>query len=377
MAGQIARLFARGSLMNKTARNLTQEEKRRVDELMCKIWEDPALKSQQREFCMALARIIGDEYHRTDSYTRDWKDLGAQMCELSFAFWRACVDVLYHNPKPEVVENQEARRKYFKTHMFNYLRQILNENKKPAHKETKRHTGHVHDITKKLILAIFSAETKSIQYELEEDDNTIIFHMNTLVLANKLLKKIWHIRDKMAKYGVTVSTYDDAIWIYIDPNAKAAEITLAITNSTWIKFISDASIRTAGDNDDNGFSKHVEFVATKQGSGVEKHVASKHVKFSDKEAPLMDGVMMHDMQETLMSRLDSDSQAILKIQLNPPKDFTDRYFPNRKKEITYIKDSQLAGYLGLSKEEVTRKREIIKMQAEALDLRPVGVAEED
>lgn len=360
--------------MNKTARNLTPEEKARVDELWLTVWEDPALQTQQREFCMALARTIGGEYGKTDHRTRDWKDLGAQMADLSFAFWRTCVDVLYHNPKPDVVEDRGARLKYFKTHMFNYLRQILNENKIPAHKETKQHKGKAHEITKKLVIAAFSAETKVIQYELEEDDdNTIIFHLNTQVLANKILKKIWHIRDKMAKYGVTVTTYDDAIWVYVDQGVEIPEITLAVTGTTKIKFVSDASIRTAGDTDDNGFSKHVEFVAAKQGSGVEKQTASKNVSFRDKEAPLMDGVMMHDMQETLMNRLDADSQAILKIQLNPPKDFTDRYFPNRKKEITYIRDSQLAGYLGLTKEDVNAKRKIIQMQARALDLVPMGM----
>ena len=163
-----------------TARNLTPSEKFQVDDLFFEIWNDPEIQSQKLRFCMILANTIRGEYHRPNKYVRDWRDLGAQMCELSFAFWRACVDVLFHNPKPDVVNNRAARLKYFKTHMFNYARQILNENKIPAHKEQKQHTALPHIIAKRMIESIFQAETKDHQFDLEEDDNTVIFYINTL-----------------------------------------------------------------------------------------------------------------------------------------------------------------------------------------------------
>jgi hypothetical protein len=221
-----------------------------------------------------------------------------------------------------------------------------------------------------MVMGIFSAETKNIQYDLEDDDDTIIFHMNTRLLPNKLLRKIWKVRDKVRKYGVTVATHDDSIWITAE-SSDIPEVTLTDIETTKLSFVSDASIRVSGEDD--GFGKHVEFVAAKQHSGIQKTTpGNKNVSNRDKEAPLMDGVMLNDVTETLMSRLDSDSRNIFKILLNPPKDFTDKYFANRKKEIGTIKSSVIADYLGLTKDEVDEKRELIKKQAEALDLKPVA-----
>jgi hypothetical protein len=89
---QVAKLFLRGKLMNKTARDLSPEQVKEVEKYIDIVWSDPALARTKTAFCSKLAWTIGNEYH----------DLEAGMQEVWIVYWKTTVDILFHRPKQEM-----------------------------------------------------------------------------------------------------------------------------------------------------------------------------------------------------------------------------------------------------------------------------------
>jgi len=89
MGGQLAKLYLRGNLMYTTAKELPQEDKDKVQRLMMQAWSCPLIRNGLSEFCMALARTIGNEY----------RDYEAGMQDAHVTFWRAGLMVLYHESR--------------------------------------------------------------------------------------------------------------------------------------------------------------------------------------------------------------------------------------------------------------------------------------
>ncbi len=92
MSNQVAKLFLRGKLMNKTAKNLSPEQLKEVEKHIAIVWSDPALARTKTTFCSKLAWTIGNEY----------QDLEAGMQEVWIVYWKTTVDILFHKPKQEM-----------------------------------------------------------------------------------------------------------------------------------------------------------------------------------------------------------------------------------------------------------------------------------
>lgn len=333
MSSQVAKLFIRGRLVNETAKNLTEEQKTVAMQLMEKAWNDPNLQNPKYEFCMALARTIGNEY----------KDLEYGMQEIWITFWRAAVDALYHNPKPKVVENSKIRKKHFQTWMFNYLRQILLENKIPRTYIKKDLEGPANLVAKDYIKLLFDNNLK-VQYSIEDEPNKITFYIDTTVIPVVILQKIWNLRDEVKPYEVEIKTTDDQIEInYFDiPKNYIKQINERIR-------INAVSISGIDQDDATGFQQHCEYQGVRQ-----------------REAEV-DHMMTQDAIQTLNSRLPPQATEILNMLLEPTEEFLLEYYPTRKKSVV-PKACHLAKWFGLTKPEVVEILEQIKQQAKSLDL---------
>lgn len=333
MSNQVAKLFIRGSLMNDTAKNLTEEEKTRVVELMNLAWNDPNLINPRYEFCMALSRTIGNEY----------KDLEFGMNEIWITFWRAAVDALFHNPKPQVVSDSIIRKKHFQTWMFNYLRQILLENKIPTQKMTRELVGAANDVALEYLK--FILDNKNIDYILDPSPSHITLHLDINMVPLEVLEKVWEIRDEVNKHGATVEITDSSLIITADENVQF--ITKVISEPVRINSVS----MSGGDKDEDGdnFQQHCE-----------------HNAREEQEDP-MDNMIMDDTLEALNSRLTPVGRKVLDTLLNPSKEFLDAYYPNRKRDVT-PKEIHIAQWLGITKREVTEAMDCIRQQAVALDI---------
>ena len=338
MSGQLAKLFIRGSLVNVTAKNLTETQKKAVDELMNKVWQDSALDTAKHKFCNVLGCTIGNEY----------KDKEFAMNEIWITIWRTAVDVLFHHPRPNVVENQEARRKYFKQCIYMYMRQILNENKIPSYRYEKTMDGNAFEVTCEIIQFYFdNALKKPVDYFLDQEEAKAKFIVKIDTISKDTMKKIWKLRDEVAELGVVMVITDEDITIV--PEGEVKHFQKKVSEKARVSYYSMSGFNQ--DEEKNNFQQHCE------------HKALKHSK---REVEL-DSMLVKDSIKVLLSRLPEPAKQVCEILINPPKEFLDEYYPRRKKPVR-PKEIHIAKHLGIPKSKVVEAVDLIKKQATALDI---------
>lgn len=347
---QLAKLYVRGSLVNKTAKNLTPEQKSEVERLMEIAWDDPELDSAKIEFCSILRRTIGNEY----------ADREFALAEIWITFWRTAVNVLFHAPargateeddkkyqdwvarKEAITTNPIARKKYFKTYLYQYMRQILNENKIQMRQVIKNISGLATDVALELIqFYIKNSGAKKIDFNV--DNNKINCEVNLLPM--KTMKKICTIRDEFVDYDAFVEIYDS--YIVVNPGEDVKFINKKLKDKERAKFNSMSGF--ADDDSKNSFQQHCEFQAVNR---MEVDV---------------DNMLVQDQINALTERLTPETVKVFELMVNPPKEFLDEFYPRRKKEVR-PRETHIAQWLGISKNIVTKHVEIIRRQATALDI---------
>ena len=85
---QMSEVFLRGSLANVTMKNLTDEQQRKINELLPQICDHPALAGHKHEFIYRLGTTIACDYRSDSSQALE---------EYQIAIWRALVHLLYHS----------------------------------------------------------------------------------------------------------------------------------------------------------------------------------------------------------------------------------------------------------------------------------------
>lgn len=336
MSGQLAQLFIRGSLVNVTAKNLTEEQKETVMELMNQIWEDRALDTAKHKFCNVLACTIGNEYKNKDF----------AMNEIWITIWRTAVDILYHHPRPNVVENVHARRKYFKQCIYMYMKQILNENKIPSYRYEKTVDGEAHHAASEIIQFYFdNALKKPVEYVFEESDNNIKFIVDMDTVSPDTMSKIEKLKDEVRDLGVLLVITSESITII--PEEEIKHFKKKVSEKARVSFYSMSGF--SHEEEKNNFQQHCEYKALK------------------KREVELDSMLVQDSVEVLLERLPEPARQVCEILVNPPKDFLDEYYPRRKKPVR-PKETHIAKHLGISKGEVTKAINLIRKQATALDI---------
>ena len=84
---QMSEVYLRGSLANVTMRNLTCDQRNRIDTILPEICDHPILAGHKHEFIFRLGRTIACDYR---------SDQSQAMVEYQIAIWRALVHLLYH-----------------------------------------------------------------------------------------------------------------------------------------------------------------------------------------------------------------------------------------------------------------------------------------
>lgn len=355
MSNQLARLYLRGSLMNETAKLLSKSDLLQVEALMKEAWDDPSLQSQKMEFAMALGRTIGSDY----------KDVEAGKQDALITFWKAALMVLFHEsrqckkcrkhyvttrkkvdscecggelvlkwgPKPQIASDPIKRKKFFQTIMFNYLKQILRENKPTAITETRVEEGAAPDVALRVIAARIN-KVKNVTYSVEPiDDGHDVIHVETGLLPLKTVKQILDLRDELEEHGVQITldwqTINVVCALEIPPT-----VAIKYTDKTYAKFTSLDS----GSDDDNGqgFRYHCEFRAAAREEKEDTGEYSETIK-------------------TIRMRLPDDAQRYFDLIINTPQDYIDRFGTDK------IYKSYAAQYLGIKPEQVEECKRNIKV----------------
>jgi len=363
MSNQLARLFLRGSLMNETAKQLSKDEMKEVDALMKEAWEDPNIQGQKMEFCMALGRTIGNEYKDLD--------IGKQDCQITF--WKAAVMVLFHeskqcqkcqkhfvttktklnkctdcnndlvvkwSPKPQIANDPIKRKKFFQSVMFNYLRQILRENKPPAIKETRTEEGLATDIATKAIMAVLT-NIKNYNVELETIDiDHNIIRCETGLLPLKTVQKIIDIKHEFESHGIQINLDWNSINI-VSILEIPETVSFQIVEKTYAKY---TSLDSGSTNDDTESSHR------------------DHCEHKAQSMSLPEPEHYNEDLLVLRRRLPEDTQKLFDIIIDTPQDYIERFGTDK------LHRANLAEYLGKDIKEIDAMRENIKVHCLAMNI---------
>jgi len=323
---QLARLFLRGSLCNKTMRGLSRTQQQNVQGIVNMILSDPALTPARQSFLRALGNTIGNEY----------KDPSFADEEAIIAIWRAVVSALYHKPIPGVIENGKQRKKFFQEWIFNSLRQILNENKIPQIRTTNTVCGLNTKVGAQVLSGFLIDRSVPVTCVLARSDKHIEITAEVLRLSLNELQSLWRIEKVLRNNGVKV-VYDDKHYNVVHIKADKAEVVeMQIPAAINIKIVSFES-KKANEEDDR-LRYTLEYKMASESSAADQ----RRIEFND-------------FVEHLKGTLPSDAKEVLNIIVKPPQVYIRKHGDD-------VRQKTVANFLRKTPKEMARIFDLIRLQ---------------
>lgn len=336
---QLAKLFLRGSLMNKTAANLTEDQKAKVEETLEEVWNDPNLQGHKYAFCEALRNTIRTEYMD--------HECGEQ--EARIAMWRACVSILFHdqkmkpNDRERIISDPKQRAKYLKTWVMNYMKQILRENKRPAIKKLPEAAGCSCHVAAQVIESFIEFKGE-LHEEIEEieDGGFIISGIDQRSWPLSLSLDIKKLAELYGEFGVKILSKNDKIEI-LPTKKEQPQIVGRLIKTVRVKGVS-LNHKTPNDDDENSLRYTLEWKMFQNSNQKPDH-------YDIDESEVLD---------TIRSRLPDSAVPVFDVIVNSPQEFVTEYGDKPRK-------SQIAKFLGRSVKEVNEAYAMIRNHYRALD----------
>jgi hypothetical protein len=315
---QLSELYLRGSLINETMKNLSAEQMQQVEDELEKLMNMPSLNKCKQAICGALAKTIRGDYA---------EDREAALQEYRIALMRAVIYAKFHKPTPDVFTDPIQQRKFFSHMAYNYMRQILNENKIPHSKDEMVIDGPPHEIAFEHYCNLLDQNNIEHSENISLDDEYYIYGDIGLVDL-KLAKRFGRMQRSYAKCGVEVSI----LWDHINIKKKAShpDIEIKLTSKHRIK-------STTMESEDDEGNSNIKY-------NIEYEILSKETDADNSEH-----------MNAMRSMLPSDLVEIFDLVTNAPDEFANTYgtyMPSKK---------QIAQHLNISDKEVTEKFEKLKM----------------
>lgn len=415
---QLAKLHIRGKLVTVTARNLTLQQNLEAQNAADLAFNDPELRRAKTMFCARLGHTIKNEYKDVETALQEvlisfWmtsvdilfhrpkkaiikiinatcsdcravcmvKEMPIKVCACgSTNRFKAPADLIdrttnevedYYRittgkPAPErdlsILHNPTQRRKFYKTCMWNYLRQIIRENTYPKAISTVKLTDYADNVVFQQVQAALEASLIADEVIIKKEilasstkKKAIITKPYTIIAPTMLLpadvcQKLHAISVYASSHGVKLTIKDHADGdlgeIIISCDGPAEVVTSDVTTNTRLHQISlDIS---SDDESDNSFREH-----------IESHSSTAQDKLIVGDSDYCDGAAV------VRNRLCVNGQLIFDLIVNPCKEYVERYGANPCK-------AHIAAFLGISPREVQRQWEIIALQMRAVDLVPKG-----
>lgn len=217
MSRQIAELYLRGSLINQTMKNLTQEQMNIVEQKLDELLNNSSLRKCREKFCKVLAKTINGDYTDKEVALNDYR----------IALMRGIIYILYHRPNPEVFNDPKQITKLFKNFAFEYMKQILNENKIPHSKSSVKMKAHPKDLA-----------TEHLKIELDQLNIKHQQHGGLIKLDRmtpKVAKRLELLNRKYEQHGIRISLSDSTISIDQDNDSPDRKIETTIQKKIKIK----------------------------------------------------------------------------------------------------------------------------------------------
>jgi hypothetical protein len=316
---QIAKLYIRGK-RDKRIKDLPPLERQEIEDIIYLVINDPNLQRCQHEFCNALARTIKNEYVDTDVGRQDFR----------IAVMRAALAAKENPSSSATITDPVQRKKWFQTYVFNYLRQILRENKIPMIRK---------DIIRRIPieLQVLNNILKEIKNSNIEDlENGFKINTNISTIPTQGMNNIQALKDKYLNQ-VNVTILGDSIVI-----ERICEPTLVQDHQ-----VSETSIKEHSFDTDDDTKRNI----------IEAEAGSKRI---------MEGKSIETCEtfQRLRYRIPAQAEPILNIYFEDsrPDTYIER-FGNGSPKIAHI-----AQFMGVSTREVKKLVFLIRIQMMVLNL---------
>lgn len=297
---QMPKLFLRGSFVNDTIKNLTEDQQNEVAEIIDSIKDDPILQPTRYQFKNALRYTIKGDYLIDEAADQEY----------IVALWKAVVAAKFgwgeHGPSEETITNKHQRKKFFQTWVFNYLRQILNENRRSYIIDKSIVAKPTFDAAKTEVTNIVS-KNKIVT----DNPKEFVIKAELFMLPMKKIQELLKCKVKYISKNVEITILDDKVKI-----------------------------------NDKGSRGH-EMVEVNTPTLVNVSSTSRTMEEGGAPEPALDTAGFNDPDsiEIMFDNVSEMAKEVLKIVVNPPADYVDKYGDKPVKR--YIQE-----YLNLSPKQV-------------------------
>lgn len=350
---QVAKLYLRGSLCNKILKDLTPDQREEIEQIVMMVMEDPLLRQCRAEFCNALARTIRNDYEVREAAEQDYM----------IAIMRGAVAAKFgygkNPPSEEAISDPEQRKKWFQTWAFNYLRQILRENKLPRQSKSERYTvpadtAALHYVGETITNSISSERDfrhKRILRNLYNQAELVELHDGHLIRFDhwlfpiELVHGLCELGEEYLSHGIGISQTRDGIKITCSRESLPS-VTIVKKTEQLVRMVS-----FDGANSDQQEHQRDRLEA----ASIVPPAPGGHQ---------MEQVVEDEVITKLRDRLPEDAKPVFDIyrEETRPEDYIQRFGESRPKV------AHVATYLGKSPREIKRLLSIIKMQCLALNV---------
>lgn len=282
---QMPQLYLRGSLCNVTMANLTIDQQSQLSKIVDEIINDPQLQPARYQFKNALRYTIKGDYEIPEAADQEYQ----------IAIWKAAVAAKFgwgtHEPSEEAINDPTQRKKFFQTWVFNYLRQIINENKRLTRKTTKIVEVSIIEACKIDIVELLKDQCKIVKDYSRE----LEIFCDMFMLPSKMIDNLSSIKSKYFTKGIQFIINDDNIII---KNIGETGVEMVEINTTMpINTISTSS--KSKDEDKNS---------------IPELAAVNTNEFDDPETIT-----------NFIDNLSDDAKLVISVIVNTPEDYIKKY----------------------------------------------------
>ena len=241
--------------------------------------------------------------------------------------------------KREVTGQYLKRKKFFQTYLFNYLKQILKENKYPQIKESRNVVSPANEVLAEMITKILTVvKIDSTKMTDGEDIIITIARRSLRILPQTIVLQIAALRKKFEDMGVIVNMKKDKITVspvYDNDNKTTKMITRSMVKKSFVKFVS----LQGPDEENTGFEDYCGFKVNNEAEIRSERVIDE-----------IDSIM------AIRKNLPTNARQVLDLIVNTPDEYYKRFNCDR------IHKNHVMQYLGKSQTEIDQAFSSIKSQ---------------
>jgi hypothetical protein len=253
---------------------------------------------------------------------------------------------------PNTIFDNQQMRKLIKNYGWEFIGQILKENKRTMIKTQIHIEDSADKVALKMVESLFVNSKESIKFETLWDQSMI--KTETYLLPMTIVRKIGDLKREFEAYNVDIQFVgedDDSEEcgsgraILIKPIGETPIITRKIVE---VRFNKMKSFDEKMDADDDKSIRE----------SLETRIAEKHKLTSH-----FDSMFSRDAIQTLLDRLPDKAADYLTILMSPPPDLCDRAGPTPK-------EGDIAEFMGVGRGDIKKFKSTIRLQMYAIGLVP-------